>query len=283
MPTKDPRIDPNSPNFEAQVEARLYQYAEQYSIETYPSEHRSHLGASAIGEECWRKLWYQFRWVKLQHAEGRMRRLWDRGHREEEIFEGFLLWAGFRKREIHEPFSKVNGHYGGTPDDRWVIAWAQDFKLIVDYKTFAYDYFQKLKKEKLKVSNPKYYAQLCAYGAAFDVEWGMIFGVNKDNDEWYFELVKLDRNYAIELEKKATDIIYSENPPARINENPAFYVCKMCTTFNGICHSGEPIEKNCRSCVQAVPGEKASWICSKFGQIPKEAIKDGCPQWEGIV
>src|SRR4051812_24091994 len=97
-------LDPNDPDFYAKAEARLHQYAEEYSREQFPAEHRSHLGASSIGEECWRKLWYTFHWVKLQQAEGRMRRLWNRGHREEEIFEGFLFWAGFRKREIHEPF-----------------------------------------------------------------------------------------------------------------------------------------------------------------------------------
>lgn len=282
MPTKDLPLDPNDPSFIAKAEARLHQYAEEYSRESFPAEHRSHLGASAIGEECWRKLWYTFRWVKLAQAKGRMRRLWNRGHREEEIFEGFLMWAGFRKREIHEPFSKVNGHYGGTPDDRWIIAWAHDFKLIVDYKTFADKYFEKLKKEKVKVSNPKYFAQLCSYGAAFNVEWGMIFGVNKDNDEWYFEIVKLDHNYAMELEKKATDIIYSPVPPTKINENAAYYQCKWCD-FQDICHHDEAIEKNCRSCINASPIADGKWNCAKFGTIPKEAIKDGCPQWQGIV
>lgn len=290
MPTiKDTPIDPNDPDFCVKIETRLHMYAEEYSRETFPSEHRSHLGASSIGEPCHRKLWYQFRWVKLGHAEGRMRRLWNRGHREEEIFEGFLLWAGFNIRSVDEAtgkqfkFSKVNGHYGGSTDGTMQIRWAQNFPIIADYKTFASKYFEKLKKEKLRVSNPKYFAQLCAYGAEFKVTHGLLFGVNKDNDEWYFELVKLDQQYAMELEKKARDIITATIPPTKINENPAYYQCKWCT-FQGICHYGEAIEKNCRSCSNAVPSDNATWTCNKWKAIiPKDAIAAGCGEWKGIV
>jgi len=264
MVDKLPPLDPSSPDFEAQVEARLHVYAEEYSIESFPAEHRNHLGASAIGEECHRKLWYQFRWVKLAQAEGRMRRLWNRGHREEEIFEGFLLWAGFNVRSIDPKtdkqyrFSKVDGHYGGSTDGTMQIRWANNFPIVADYKTFASKYFEKLKKEKLKISNPKYFAQLCSYGAEFGATHGLLFGVNKDNDEWYFELVKLDPNYARELENKARDIIYSKLPPVKINDNAAFWLCKFCT-FQGICHYGEQAERNCRSCCNSVPTNEGQW------------------------
>lgn len=283
-----PTLDPNSSTFAADVEARLVVLEEEYSIETYPASHRSHLGASAIGEECWRKLWYQFRWMKLGQAEGRMRRLWNRGNREEAQFEAFLLWAGFSVRTINEAtgkqylFSKINGHYGGSTDGKLLIRWANDYPVIAEYKTFAAKYFTKLKEEKLKKSNPKYYAQLCTYGREFEVKHALFYAVNKDNDEWYRELVALDWNYALELEKKATDIIYAKLPPARISEQAAFWQCKFCT-FQGICHHGETPERNCRSCVNAVPGPNAGWICAHYGPIPKAEIPKGCQNWKGIV
>lgn len=288
MPT-DIKFDPTAQDFAQQVEQRLYAYAEEYSREKYPSEHRNHLGASAIGDECWRKLWYQFRWIKLGQAEGRMRRLWNRGHREEEIFEAFLMWAGFNVRSVDEKtgkqytFSKVNGHYGGSTDGTMQIRWANNFPIVADYKTFASKYFTKLKEEKLIKSNPKYYAQLCSYGREFNCTHGLLFAVNKDNDEWYFELVKLDFNFAQELENKARDIIYSVLPPDKINNNPAYWICKSCT-FNGPCHYGEVIEKNCRSCVNSMPSNDAKWHCKQWDKdIPREAIKDGCGEWKGIV
>jgi len=74
------------------IETKLHTLAEEYSRETYPAEHRHHLGISIIGDDCSRKLWYSFRWVKLIQHEGRMRRLFNRGHHEEPLFEKFLLW-----------------------------------------------------------------------------------------------------------------------------------------------------------------------------------------------
>lgn len=281
MPTLN--LDPNSPTFIQDVEVRLIELEEEYSIEAYPSEHRSHLGASVIGDDCRRKLWYQFRWVKLQQAKGQMRRLWQRGKDEEKKFEAFLFWAGFYKREIIEPFNKINGHYGGTPDDRWIIKWANDLKILAEYKTFGSKYFNKLKEEGVIKSNYKYYCQMCSYGKEYQLEYALFYAVNKDNDEFYRKLIKLDWNLATELENKARDIITSQIPPAKINENPAFYICKMCT-FQQLCHFDEKIEKNCRSCINAIPVENAKWKCNKWDkEIPKQAIKDGCGEWKGIV
>lgn len=289
MPTTNIQLDPSHPDFKNQVEQTLIQWEEEYAIETYPAEHRSHLGASAIGEECWRKLWYDFRWVKLNHAEGRMRRLWQRGKDEEEKFEAFLLWAGFNIRSINPitnkqyVFSKVNGHYGGSTDGKLEISWARNFSIIVEYKTFADKYFIKLEKEGVKISQPKYYAQMCSYGKEFEVKWALFYAVNKDNDKLYRELIELDWNYAIELEKKATDIIYADVPPNRISEQAAFWKCKFCH-HAGICHYGELVERNCRSCKFATPVENANWKCNKFGQnIPKDFIKTGCQEWTGVV
>lgn len=284
MPTNTlSNLNPNSPNFIKDVEARLIELEEEYSIETYPSEHRNHLGASAITDDCWRKLWYTFRWVKLGQAEGRMRRLWQRGKDEEKKFEAFLFWAGFYKREIVTPFSKINGHYGGTPDDRWIIKWANDVKIIAEYKTFGSKYFAKLKEDKVRKSNPKYFGQMCAYGKEYEVKYALFYAVNKDTDEWYREFIELDWNFAQELENKARDIIHATIPPDKINQNPAFWICKSCT-FQGICHFGEKIEKNCRSCTFATQIENSKWKCNKWDAvIPKDAIKDGCQAWKGIV
>src|SRR5688500_9417011 len=44
---------------------------------------RRHLGASVIGEECPRAIWYDFRWFWLKRHTGRLLRLFLRGHDEE--------------------------------------------------------------------------------------------------------------------------------------------------------------------------------------------------------
>jgi hypothetical protein len=69
----------------------------------YESGHRNHLGASTLGEECWRKLWYQFRWVKKEQFDGRMLRLFNVGHSAEPRFVSYLRGIGFEVREFENP------------------------------------------------------------------------------------------------------------------------------------------------------------------------------------
>ncbi len=279
----------------AEITAELYKLTDEYSIETYPARHREHLGASAIGEECYRKLYYDFRWCKLQNAEPRMRRLWARGHSEEEKIDRILTWMGFFVREIDPVtqkqyrFSSVEGHYGGSNDGILIMPWFRDerFRILGEKKTFKNDLFNKLKgsynQEKTKgvgegliASNPKYWAQMCCYGKAFKLEYALFIAVNKDNDDIHYELNKLDWNYAINLENKARDIIYADKLPPRISENPAFWKCKFCN-HQDICHHGEVVDTNCRSCKMSKPVENGKWFCGKWNmQIPDEAIKDGC-------
>jgi len=55
---------------------------------------RSHLGASAIGNRCARQAWYGFRWVYQEQHTGRILRLFNRGHEEEDRFNRWLRMAG---------------------------------------------------------------------------------------------------------------------------------------------------------------------------------------------
>ena len=55
---------------------------------------RSHLGASEIGHDCNRYLWYKFRWFFYETFSGRMYRLFERGHLEETRFVKWLKGIG---------------------------------------------------------------------------------------------------------------------------------------------------------------------------------------------
>lgn len=62
---------------------------------------RNHLGASLIGRKCRRELWYSFRWATDTKHKGRMLRLFNRGHREEDRFVDWLRQVGVE----HYPFA----------------------------------------------------------------------------------------------------------------------------------------------------------------------------------
>ncbi len=277
----------------ATINAKLYEYLDEYSIEQSPAEHRDHLGVSVIGEKCSRKLWYGFRWVKLEQHEARMRRLFKRGHSEEEKFRALLSWMGFFVREI-DPitdrqyrFSSVDGHYGGSGDSVALLPWFRDdesFRILVEYKTHNAKSFTKLKAEDFKKSKPQHWIQMCGYGRAFKLRYGLYCAINKDTDDIHFELVELDWQTAELMEKKAADIIYSQIPPPRIAENESFFDCKWCP-MAGICWHNHMAEVNCRSCRSARPIENGKWYCDHWKAVipDKEAIKKGCPHHESIA
>lgn len=258
---------------------------------------RRHLGASIIGHECARYLWFNFHWVAAEKVAGRMRRLWNRGHLEEPRMIAWLRLIGFAVHEYdHEADGETQyriegakGHFGGSLDS---IAFAPEryglgnTPLLPEYKTHNDKSFNDLKKNGVAKSKPQHVKQMTAYGRAYNISYGLYCAVNKNTDELYYEIVALDWGQADDLFRKAEYIIFSDFVP-RISEHPTFFKCKMCSMV-GVCHLGEKPEVNCRSCVHAKPVEDKQWWCELHSPeanapIPGDVIPKGCPSWKSIV
>lgn len=67
---------------------------DNYCNKKWENGFRTHLGASEIGTDCQRKLWYRFRWIVKPEFEPRMKRLLNRGHMEEERILDYLRGIG---------------------------------------------------------------------------------------------------------------------------------------------------------------------------------------------
>lgn len=252
----------------------------------YEQGHRNHLGASGLGEPCWRKLWYSFRWVKEERFDGRMMRLFNVGHSAEPRFVAYLRGIGFEVKEFDEDgkqfrISGAMGHYGGSLDGmckapaRYELS--EDLILSLSFKTNNTGAgYEKVSKEALSKAKPLHWAQECQYGYKTGIRYCIYMIENKNDSDITFKVIELDWNYGAQLEKKATDIIFSKEPPQRISENPAVFDCKFCHVTD-ICHKGEMPEKNCRSCRNCMPTDDATWTCSLYGVIPPDFIKTGCP------
>lgn len=252
--------------------------------------HRSHLGASLIGDDCQRKLWFTFRWVRKPEFSGRMLRLFKRGHNEEANIISHLRMIGVEfwdkdSNGVQFRMKGVNGHFGGSTDGiaRLPEKYGIDEPLIAEFKTMKGGAgFQKLKERGMEIEKHQHYVQMCVYGNAFGIKKGIYVVLNKDNDEYYIEIVDLKKSEAEAAMQKAEVIIYSENAPARISDNSTFWRCKFCD-FSDICHGNGNIEKNCRSCENAVPTDGGTWSCRQWGAvIPKGAISDGCDNYRKV-
>ncbi len=100
------KVNLDSPGKSDAVTKQVLTDIDSYCVKTYDGGHRAHLGGSQIGEECQRKLWYIFRWCYKEKFDGRMMRLFNRGHREEPRFLEWLegigakVWADDLDRNI---------------------------------------------------------------------------------------------------------------------------------------------------------------------------------------
>lgn len=277
------------------------------------NDHRRHLGASVIGEECLRKLSYQFHWFKKnvfvdyktgEDTTGRMLRLFNRGHREEPSIVAHLIEAGAQVWE-YDPskplidgkpqqfrFSAVNGHFGGSLDG--IILFPEFFSdyMLLEMKTYNEKRFKLLVQQTVAKSDPKYLAQMIVYGKYFHLDYALFIAANKNDDDYYIEIVRLDSMQggdpailtehwtADSLVERAAQVINSPVLLPRISERASYFKCKMCN-FNQICHHNAPAEKNCRSCMFAQPVADGQWLCHKNGMIiPDEVIPVGCSVWE---
>lgn len=273
------------------LEKLIAEDVNNFCIELYKNEHRNHLGASELGEQCWRKLYYKFRWFKKPSFDGRMLRLFNVGHMAEPRFISYLRGIGFEVREFADDgnqfrISGASGHYGGSLDGlckapaRYNLD--SDLVLLNEFKTNNTGKgYSAVADQELSKSKPKHFAQMCQYGAKYNLKYGLYMIENKNDSDITFRIVELDWNYGLSLEHKAEEIIFSKEPPPRIAENPAFFDCSYCE-FVDQCHHDEKPEKNCRSCRFSIPTDNSTWTCSKFGLIPPDFIKTGCDEWLAI-
>lgn len=286
------KIDLNSPGAARALAARILSDIDKYCQETYDDGHRWHLGSSLMGRDCSRYLWYVFRWVKHVKHSGRQQRLFNRGHREEPRFIEWLRGIGcttWNETEDGKQYriSGVMGHYGGSLDgilklpDSYMVdcaAFLNEFKTSGTGRKFT-----ELQTKGVKIAKPEHYSQMCQYGKQYGFAWGVYMCINKNDDDLYIEVVKLDPREGDAMERKAEMIILAQEPPRKLSDNPGFQDCSYCD-MRGICHHKEQIERNCRSCRHATPVEGGEWSCGHHGAIiPREYVPKACDHYSPIV
>lgn len=293
-------VDPLAvPGARAALAARIHADIEAYCEDKYNDGHRNHLGASLIGHECTRYLWNTFRWLYAERFTGRQLRLFQRGHLEEARFQEYLEGIGAKVVEFQPDadgvenkgakqyrVSDVGGHFGGSLDGQvWLPeTYGLPFGLLSEYKTKGTGRgFAQLLEKGVKLTNDTHFVQMCVYGYKYGYKYALYMSVNKNDDDLHVEIVELDEKRAIEAINRASDVINSRAPPEKISQSPAFFKCKMCA-YKDICFNDAPVEKNCRSCIHAVPVDNAKWHCELHGEvIPADFIPQGCNKHKPIA
>jgi len=258
---------------------------------------RSYLGGSVIGRECERQLWYSFRWCQPpgQEFDGRMRRLFNRGHREEATFVDELRGISCKVHDIDPStgqqfrFKALGGHFAGGIDGVLQgVPEAPKTLHIGEFKTHNDKSFQALVKQGVAAAKPEHYAQMQVYMHLASELWGHVgenhfkralyLAVNKNDDTLHAERIRYDEAEALRLIAKAERIIYAAEPLPRLSEDPAFFKCKFCP-MSATCHTATLPPVSCRTCLHATPEPDGDgrWSCAKWkADIPLDAQQAAC-------
>lgn len=262
---------------------------------------RSHLGASVIGGECPRAIWYGFRWTTKPKFSGRILRLFNRGHLEEGRIIALLLSCGiqiFQQDGQGNQFriSDCGGHFGGSGDG--VAVGVPDLPpgtpAVTEYKTHNDKSFQKVKSEGVRIAKFEHFVQMQIYMRKMGIPVSLYVAVNKNDDEIYAEIVHLFSPIADEMIERGRKIIFMQKAPEKISKSPGWFACKFCD-HHSVCHLGTAPEKNCRTCKYVEPAEDGSWLCklplemdssplNGIGHVrTKEEQATGCHNYERFV
>lgn len=243
--------------------------------------YRSHLGASKIGDECERSIYYGWRWAKKnkprgkkgedpKRAESRMRRLWNRGHLEEGRFIALLLTAGiavYQQDADGKQFriSALGGHFGGAGDG--VLMGVPDLPpgvpALGEFKTHSDKSFKALQDEGVRSSKRTHYVQMQEYMHHMGLLYALYLAVNKDTDELYAEIVQYDGPTAEQFLDRARRIVFADTPPDRMRgASPGFFHCKYMCDYLEVCYSTVAPDRNCRTCKYAFAMPDGKWQCT---------------------
>lgn len=243
---------------------------------------RAHLGASLIGKECERALWYDFRWTTVARHPGRLLRLFETGQLEEARIVRNLRRTGATVLEVDPDTGRQwrvqahGGHFGGSLDAVALnLREAPKTWHVLEFKTHAAKSFVDLVAKGVQKSKPQHYAQMQIYLRLTGMTRAMYLAVNKDNDDLYVERVEVDGEFADRLLAKAGRTIFAAQPPERISDDPAWYQCRLCS-HAGICRHEVPAAVNCRTCLGSTPVE-GGWQCEREQRaIPESEQRGGC-------
>lgn len=238
------------------------------------SKPRPHLGASIIGKECRRALWYDFRWCTARAFVGRMLRLFDTGNQQENRLVVDLRNAGATVYDKDPATGKqfqykdIGGHFSGSMDAAVSgLVEAPQTWHVGEFKTHNAKSFSALEKDGVQKSKPLHWHQMNTYAGWTGMKRWFYLAVNKDTDDLHPERGEFDKVVFERDRVKARSVIEAPNPLSKLSDDPEYFECKFCD-HHPICHVGQAPVASCRTCVHSTPvvddSEDGKWRCERY-------------------
>ena len=229
----------SSASFSDRIEALLDEALES---EHQASSQRDYLGASRLGAACERQLQYEYAKAPMDARKaftGRLLRIFERGHRTEDMVMRWLRLVGFilktEDASGHQfGFSVAGGRLRGHVDG--VLVGGPEgfaYPALWENKCLGSKAWREVQKHKLAIAKPVYAAQVALYQSYLGLhEHPALFtAVNADTMEIYAELIPFDGGLAQRMSDRGARVIQAtelgELLPRSFNDHTHFE-CKFC-------------------------------------------------------
>lgn len=245
------------------------------------------LGASSIGDECLRAIWYSWRAYEDSKFGGRMLRLFQTGQlQEDRIIEdlraaGMAVWSHDENGkqytytdETGHFVCKLDGIIKGVPS-------AEKTPHDLEIKTHNRKSYDDLKKKGVEKAKPTHYHQMQSGMLFSGLSRALYVALCKDDEDYHVERVKPDKEVQENIKKRIITLVNATIPPAGISPDASAFGCKWCDMKEVCSGNKEPI-KTCRSCVNAeVIPKDGQWACTLTGAIlSQDDQRAACEHYE---
>jgi hypothetical protein len=196
---------------------------------------RGYLGASLIGDECSRKI--QFEWMTGSTFPARVHSIFSRGHyfeiesRQQLIDAGFVFESSIERLGFIAADGLMAGHADGVIT-RVPVGIELDVPALWECKALNAKNARAVERDGLAKVFPRYAAQVALYQAFLDVlNPALVTIVNADTCERLHFTVTFDARLAQEASDRAVMVIKATRAGEllpRLDQNLEDFRCRMC-------------------------------------------------------
>lgn len=246
-----------------QAVARVLETMEDWRRGNEPE--RSHLGASVIGVGCGTRVALDYRHASLDKPDGRLIRLFNRGHMEEARLVAALTVAGIKCKTVSKHGGQISYELKGVKGSVDGVARLPDDRLaVLEFKTMSQRPFNELCRTG--VIKDQHMTQMQCGMAGLGLEVALYIACHKDTDTIAVFEVAADPSIAAEADSMAFEVVHGAIPEIEFPRGSA--QCKYCP-HKAICHDGGAPVARCETCVHAVSDGNGRWSCrvANFGKL----------------
>ena len=199
---------------------------------------RTYVSSSGLGRECLRQIQYDYLAVPKDEGQEfapKTLRIFEAGHRAEDIVAGWFRSAGFDLRTEHPDgrqfgFTALSGRFKGHIDGCFVSGpVAMAYPALWETKALGAASWKDVVKRGVVIARPVYAAQIALYQAYMELPNPALFtALNRDTMELYSELVPFDASLAQEMSDRAVAVVRASEACELLPRAAAEPTAKLC-------------------------------------------------------